>query len=166
MSEEKHTKTKDYSPFLKQAISKFYEDRTQDSLLSVLAILADSFIWIPCNAVVGEKDQEQLEKMLQQAAESDEPLEGQTFTSQEAIRLVPDILQHVDKYYFPVFSSSEEMGEYGTHFSTIKKPFIEALAMAKNNQQYELAGIVVNAFTEPIELPWDLLKIIEDYKKA
>ncbi len=80
---------------------------------------------------------------------------------EEEIRMVPDILQNADGLFFPVFSSQEEMGEYGDQFSKIEKPFMEALELARNNE-HDLVGIVVNAFSDPLGLPWDALEIIEN----
>ncbi len=90
---------------------------------------------------------------------------GKTFTSKEQVRLVPDILQNGDGYFFPVFSSQEEMGEYGKHFSQVESDFLRAVNMARNNDR-ELVGIVVNAFSDPMILPWDLLNIIENHKNG
>lgn len=73
--------------------------------------------------------------------------------------MVPDILQKGDDYYFPVFTSEEEMGEYGEHFSKLEKHFIEAVNLAKNNEK-KLRGIVVNAFSEPFIVPSELFDLI------
>ena len=42
---------------------------------------------------------------------------GKTFSTKEAVRMIPDILQNGEQFFFPIFSSVEEMGEYGEHFS-------------------------------------------------
>jgi hypothetical protein len=38
-------------------------------------------------------------------------LAGMELTNQDNIRMVPDILQNGDDFFFPVFTSAEEMGE-------------------------------------------------------
>ncbi len=141
MSEDKTTENTDLSPFLRQSIGQFYEDHTEESLLSALTILADCMVWIPMSSETEEGEQ--------------------TFP-------VPYILKCDEEYYFPVFSDAEEMGEYKEKPDNIRMPFMEALSMAKQlqQQQPELVGVVVNAFSESLPLPWDLLKVIEQYKNA
>jgi hypothetical protein len=36
--------------------------------------------------------------------------------------MVPDILQNGEEFFFPVFNTAEEMGEYGDYFSKIRLP--------------------------------------------
>ena len=66
--------------------------------------------------------------------------------------MVPDILQNGDNYFFPVFTSEEEMGEYGEQFSKIPGHFLRALNMARNNEK-DVKGTVINVFTEPFDVP-------------
>ena len=46
---------------------------------------------------------------------------GKSFVSTDSIRMVPDILQNGEDSYFPVFTTAEEMGEYGDEFSKIQR---------------------------------------------
>jgi hypothetical protein len=55
------------------------------------------------------------------------------------------------------------MGEYGNHFSKVQKHFLEALNMAKNNEQ-KLRGVVVDAFSEPFVLETEIWDIVEKAK--
>ena len=79
--------------------------------------------------------------------------------SEESIRLVPDILQNGDAFFFPVFTSSEEMGEYGARFSKVEKHFLEAANLARNNEK-DVVGIVINAFSEPFVVPREMFEVI------
>jgi len=63
------------------------------------------------------------------------------------MKFEPDILQNGEDKFYPVFSSIEEMGEYGNNFSKIEKHFFDAMSYA--NEKKETVGIVVNAFTTP-----------------
>ncbi len=150
---------------IKKAIQNFKSDQTTQNLITLMNALTDSLVWVPCNVKWGESDQQQIKEMLSQAEENQESLAGKTFTSKEDVHLVPDILQSGDEYYFPVFSSREEMGEYGKHFSKVPSPFMNTIAMARNNPNYEISGIVVNAFTNSAALKWDLLDIMEENDK-
>lgn len=81
-----------------------------------------------------------------------ESLVGHTFVSRDEVRMIPDILQNGDDLFFPVFSSDEEMGEYGEHFSKVQMHFPEAANLALNNEK-NVSGIVINAFSYPFEIP-------------
>ena len=101
------------------------------------------------------------QKMIEEAEGDLESLVGRTVTTQEEVRLVPDILQNGDDFFFPVFTSAEEMGEYGERFSKVEKHFLEAVVLAKNNEK-NVFGIVINAFSEPFVIPKDMFDIIEE----
>lgn len=136
---------------LKTAIMRFNNDKTNENLISIMELLRDILIWIPCNAVISDTD---IEKLKSAKA-------GMTFQSTDDIRMIPDILQNGDEYFFSVFTSAAEMGEYGDNFSKIEKWFLEAIPLAFNNEK-KVSGIVINAFTEPFVVPNDLLKIIQE----
>lgn len=148
---------------LKEAIIRFNEERNQDNFIVVLEILRDSYVWIPCNAILSEEDQKQIEKMIEGNEDNPESLVGDIFTSKDQIRLVPDIFQNGEAFFFPVFSSDEEMGEYGNNFSKVQKHFLEAIGMARANDQ-DLQGIVINAFSEPMVIDAEIFDIIENMK--
>lgn len=138
---------------LKNAIEVFNNNRTQDHFIDVLELLRDSYIWIPCNVMISDED---VENILN--TETDH-----IFTSTDDIRLIPDILENNGQYFFPVFTSMEEMGEYGESFSKIEKHLLEAISLARNNER-DISGIVVNAFTDPFILDKDLFDLIEQSK--
>lgn len=146
---------------LKAAIAKFIQNRTRRNFINILVLLRDSFVWIPCNTVMDEKDQKRVTDMLEEAGDKLDSLKGNMFTLEEDMRLIPDILRKGDALFFPIFSSREEMGEYGNNFSKVKKHFIEAVNLAKNNKSNGL-GIVVNAFSEPIVLNREICDIAEN----
>lgn len=148
---------------LKNAIIFFNHERTQEHLLDVLELLRDSLVWIPCNAVISDADQNALLKMVENAGEDIEKLVGRTFSNQEAVRMIPDILQSGEDFFFPVFSNIEEMGEYGDGFSKVQKHFLEAIPMAEANEN-NVKGIVINAFSESFVLTRDLFDLVQKMK--
>lgn len=135
------------------AIKLFHERPNNGTLFHVLELLRDSYIWIPCNVIVSEKDQKNME----------EASIGMELQFEEDVRLIPDILMSDDDYYFPVFTSDREMGEYGQHFSKVEKHFLEAIALARANEK-DIKGIVINAFTEPMVIDRELFDVIENLK--
>ena len=137
---------------LEAAIHTFNEEPTEKHMLDIMAILRDSYVWIPCNAIMSDADQARL-------TAKDINI-GEEFTTHDGMRMIPDILQSEDEFFFPVFSNMEAMGEYGNGFSKVQKHFLEALEVAKNNDR-DLAGIVVNAFSEPFVLDKELWNLFD-----
>lgn len=147
--------------FLKKAVEICKKNRTYRNMFSLLRILRDSWVWIPCSAVLSEEDYKRMEETIK-AADAGEglgSLVGQNLTMHDEVRLVPDILISGDLYFFPVFTSVDEMGEYGEHFSKIEKHFLEAVNLAKNNEK-QVSGIVINAFSDPFIIDKELFDII------
>ena len=146
---------------LKKAISIFNRNRTQHNMLNVLKILRDSYVYVPCNAIMSEEDNKAMLDMIHKAEENGgvEDLEGEEFVTRDIMRFVPDILYRDDKYYFPAFSSNEEMGEYGKNFSKIAHRMVDVIPLAKNNEK-NVCGIVINAFSEPFILDKDLFDLV------
>ena len=153
--------------YLKKAIEICNRNRTQMNMLKLMKILRDSWVWVPCNAVMSETDNDAVLKMIQEAEENGglDKLVGKTITNQDQIRMVPDILQNGDEFFFPVFSTAEDMGKYGESFSKVQRHFLEAVNLARNNKK-KVTGIVINAFTEPFVMPMELLDIISEMDSA
>ncbi|WP_083816305.1 hypothetical protein [Oribacterium sp. oral taxon 108] len=55
------------------------------------------------------------------------------------------------------------MGEYGDNFSKVQRHMLEVIPLARNNEK-DLAGIVLNAFTEPFVLDKEIWDIVENMK--
>ena len=130
-------------------------------MIKLAKILRDSWVWVPCTAVMSDADRERWNKAVTEAIDKGDPdsIVGQEFVSHDEIRMVPDILQNGEEFFFPVFTSVEEMGEYGEHFSTVQHHFLQAANLAKNNEK-NVTGIVINAFSEPFVIPKDIFEII------
>ena len=113
---------------------------------------------------MSEEDQNYLNDIAQKLKDNPDmdPTEliGMEFRTEGITRMIPDILQNGDLYFFPVFSTVEAMRVYGHHFSKVQRHMLEAVSLAEHNEK-ELAGIVLNAFTEPFVLSseiWDIVK--------
>jgi hypothetical protein len=90
-------------------------------------------------------------------------MKGMEFAPQDNTRLIPDILQNKDGFFFPIFSTSEEMGEYGNNFSKIQKHMLDVISLARNNEKAPI-GIVLNAFSQPFILDKEVWDIVEKMK--
>ena len=153
--------------FLKKATEICNRNSTQLNMIKLLRILRDSYVWVPCNAILSDADYAMIEKMAKDAESGEglDSLKGQQFTTMDNVRLVPDILQNGDAFFFPVFTSAEEMGEYGDHFSKVEKHFLETIVLARNNEK-DVTGIVINAFSEPFVVDKELFELIEGLESS
>jgi hypothetical protein len=98
--------------------------------------------------------------MLEEAQESGRlsDLAGRTFKTRGETRMIPDILRNGDAFFFPVFSSEAETGDYGRGFSMVFMPFLQAVTLAENNEK-DVKGIVLNAFTEPFVISMEMCRM-------
>ena len=135
---------------LKALIDRFHSEQTQQNAFAVMHCLRDSYITIPCTIQMSERDQA---KFLNVQA-------GDEVTTEDDVRYIPDTLNNGIDNFFPVFSSEEEMGEYGENFSKIEHHFLGALSLAKANENVK--GIVVNAFTQQFIIGKELFDFIAD----
>ena len=133
---------------LKGLIKQFLAERTEQNAFAVLHCLRDSFVFIPCTVKMSEEDKA---KFIQGKV-------GDEVTTENDIRFIPDTLQNGEAEFFSVFSSAEEMGEYGNNFSKIEKHFFEAMSLVMGNEN--LVGIVVNAFSTPFIVEKGLFELI------
>ncbi|MBR0459253.1 MAG: SseB family protein [Victivallales bacterium] len=134
---------------LRFLVEQFNQERSEEHFLAVLRCLRDSLIWIPGTMKLSDADAEMLKNVQ----------EAETFSFSEQVEFVPDILQNGDDFFFPVFSNCEQMGEYGTHFSTMQKHFFVAMGQAMKKEN--VCGIVLDAFTSPFVVPKTLFDFIE-----
>lgn len=148
---------------LKEAIITFNRERTNPHFIDIMEFLRDSYVWVPCNSVLSDVDRKKIEELINGAGKDLDSVVGKTFSNDENIRMIPDILQNGDDYFFPVFTSADEMGEYGRNFSKVEKHFLETISLARNNDKH-VKGIVVNAFTEPFILEAGLFDVVEKMK--
>lgn len=144
------------------AIDVFAKETTQEHFIDILELVRDSYIWIPCNTILGQLDEEALFNMANDADNLDD-LVGITFTSKQDIRLVPDLMKMGDRIYFPVFTSVEEMGEAAKDHSQLQKHFLEAIRMAEASEE-DVAGILINPFSSGMVIKKEVWDIVENMK--
>lgn len=122
---------------LRMLVEQFDNEPTKQHYIAVLHCLRDSIIWIPGNIKISDVDVKAI-----MAANV-----GDTFSPQQDMRFVPDILQNGDELFLPVFSGTEQMGEYGNNFSTIERHFFDAMRLVLARK--DVCGIVLDPFTAP-----------------
>ncbi len=161
--DSKKSYLKNIHQILNDAVERFKTIKTESNLLDVLEILRDCHVWIPCTAIMSGVDGDMIKKMVEDAGDDIKSLEGMEFTTKDQVRLIPDILQNGDAFFFPIFSTAEEMGDYGRNFSKVEKHVLEAISLARNNDK-NLAGIVLDAFSNPFVIDAKLFDLVESMK--
>lgn len=148
---------------LKGAVKVFNGERNMPNFLNVLEILRDSWVWVPCKAKMSDADEARFAAMVEAHMDDLDGMKGEEFQNHDPIRFIPDILQNGEEFFFPIFSSEEEMGEYGEEFSAVQKHMMEVMPLAKNNDR-KPSGIVLNAFTDPFVLEAKIYDVFEGMK--
>lgn len=133
---------------LKALIAQFELERNKQNFISALHCLRDSYVWVPGTMQVSNID---VKKFLSSK-------EGDLVTTDDDMKFEPDILQNGDEKFYPVFSSVEEMGEYGNNFSKVEMHFFDAMSYAMGKK--ETVGIVVNAFSMPFVVSKELFDFV------
>lgn len=118
-------------------------------IMEILSYLEKNSGWVPCRANYSEEDYEKLLGLKK----------GDKFSFKDT-RFKPDILKHTSgKLFFPLFSQKEEAPEdYAGSFSWMNMPIVQCCQMANNNP--DCSGIIINAFTNSLPIPNDLIDII------
>ena len=162
MNQNKKLKAEDLEDgsLLKNALKMLHLNPTEEQYFETARLLRDSMVWIPYNAVMSEEDLDQVENLINETNGHPENIVGTTIQTKAKIRMIPDILKRGDLFYFPVFTSVEEMGEYGDHFSKFQQDFLVAINLAKNNAN-NVVGIVVNPFSAPHVVERDIFDVIK-----
>ena len=75
--------------------------------------------------------------------------------------MVPDILEKKKDLYLPVFSSTDEMGDYGDRFTAVPMHFLQVMDIAENHKR-DLKGIIVDAFTTPFAVEKKLFSSVKN----
>ena len=87
-------KTLESGNILNQLKMDLIENRTREDFIFLLGCLRDSMVWVPTTAILSERDLNTLVGLKV----------GDILTSQDEIRMRPDILLSPDqKRWFPIF---------------------------------------------------------------
>ena len=61
---------------LKEAIARFNADRTENNLFTILWLMKNASLWVPCTAVLSDRDQQQFEAMIKDCGDDPEDVEA------------------------------------------------------------------------------------------
>lgn len=124
----------------------FNKDRNKENFAKTMMLLRSSDVWIPCKISMSDRDQANLNNMVDAIIENmGEPVNG-GFVNKDEIYTIPQLYKMNEVKYMAVFSSEDKISDMGPGVVKIKKTIVEAVEMAKKLNDIE--GIILNPFTE------------------
>ena len=127
---KKKTAKKEKSMTLLDYKKEYLREKTTESIEILFKELKQAKVWVPFNAsIVNGSD------------------------GQERVRLKPDILRKGDDYYYPCFLTEQDIPkDYYDRFSWLQLPLTDCLFAAEGMESFPVRGIVLDAFSDPVEI--------------
>ena len=127
---KKKTAKKEKSMTLSDYKKEYLSEKTTESIEILFKELKQAKVWVPFNAsIVNGSD------------------------GQEGVRLKPDILRKGDDYYYPCFLTEQDIPkDYYDRFSWLQLPLTDCLFAAEGMESFPVRGIVLDAFSVPVEI--------------
>ena len=127
---KKKTPKKDKIMTLSDYKKEYLSEKTTESIEILFKELKQTKVWVPFNAsLVNGSD------------------------GQEGARLKPDILRKGDDYYYPCFLTEQDIPkDYYDRFSWLQLPLTDCLSVAEEIGEFPVRGIVLDAFSDPVEI--------------
>ena len=127
---KKKTAKKEKSMTLLDYKKEYLREKTTESIEILFKELKQAKVWVPFNAsLVNGSD------------------------GQEGARLKPDILRKGDDYYYPCFLTEQDIPkDYYDRFSWLQLPLTDCLFAAEGMESFPVRGIVLDAFSDPVEI--------------
>ena len=127
---KKKTAKKEQTMSLSDYKKEYLSEKTTESIEILFKELKQAKVWVPFNAsLVNGSD------------------------GQEGARLKPDILRKGDDYYYPCFLTEQDIPkDYYDRFSWLQLPLTDCLFAAEGMERFPVRGIVLDAFSDPVEI--------------
>ena len=127
---KKKTAKKEKSMTLSDYKKAYLREKTAESIEALFKEVKQAKVWVPFNASL---------------------MDGSD--GQEGARLKPDILQKGDDYFYPCFLTEEDIPkDYYERFSWLQLPLMDCLFAAEGMDSFPVRGIVLDAFSDPVEI--------------
>ena len=108
----------------------YLREKTTESIEDLFKELKQAKVWVPFNASL---------------------MDGSD--GQEGARLKPDILRKGADYFYPCFLTEEDIPkDYYDRFSWLQLPLTDCLFAAEGMNRFPVRGIVLDAFSDPVEI--------------
>ena len=139
---KKKTAKKEKSMTLSDYKKEYLREKTTESIEILFKELKQAKVWVPFNAsIVNGSD------------------------GQEGVRLKPDILRKGDDYYYPCFLTEQDIPkDYYDRFSWLQLPLTDCLFAAEGMESFPVRGIVLDAFSDPVEIDKGAFEAIRQSK--
>ena len=121
--------------------SRFRDNAVRETLIPLLGYMRDSVLYVPFHPAG----------------------EGAEAVSPAPYRLMPDILKDPSgKGFLPVFSQIQQLpADYAAQFTVSPVKAMDCLALA--HQTDGVSGLVLDAFTEQVTMPFEIADALEDF---
>ena len=134
----KKTNKKENEMTLSDYKKQYLREKTTESIEDLFKELKQAKVWVPFNASL---------------------IDGSD--GQEGARLKPDILRKGDDYFYPCFLTEEDIPKsYYDRFSWLQLPLTDCLFAAEGMDSFPVRGIVLDAFSDPVEIDKGAFKAI------
>lgn len=140
------------------ALKKEYlKKRDAESLVSLLSCLKESFVHLPMTVVMSDRDRQHLAQAAKEHTLN-------SFVAEDEVRMRPEVLTSPDgRRYFPVFSAKSMLPkDMEEGISVFEEAMPNCIAMAK--AMSGLNGIVLDAFCDPMIIPFDVAEMVLNAK--
>ena len=126
----KKTNKKENEMTLSDYKKQYLREKTTESIEVLFKELKRSKVWVPFNASL---------------------MDGSD--GQEGARLTPDVLRKGDDYFYPCFLTEQNIPkDYYDRFSWLQLPLLDCLYTAERIGKFPVRGIVIDAFSDPVEI--------------
>lgn len=138
------------NPDIHQLKMNFLNTPNRETLAKLLDALKETALFIPVSIQMDKQDQEKFLKGKK----------GDIVQTEHDMEMKPDVLKDKDgNLFLPVFSNVSQIPQdYAQKFSQIQFPTIQCIQMA--HALSNLSGLVLDAFTEPFTMPFDIADIL------
>ena len=139
---KKKTAKKEKPMTLSDYKKAYLREKTTESIEALFKELKQARVWVPFNASL---------------------MDGSD--GQEGARLKPDILRKGDDYLYPCFLTEENIPkDYYDRFSWLQLPLTDCLFAAEGMDSFPVRGIVLDAFSDPVEIDKGAFEAIRQSK--
>ena len=128
---------------------RFQDDMTEDNLLELMQVLRDSVVILPMQVLMSAADAERM-RLYE---------ENMKFVAENEVQVVPAVSELEGEKYMFIFSQAEQIPvEYSESVTLLRAPYEKVYQYFMEDET--LYGIVLDPFTENLELPAELIHSI------
>lgn len=132
--------------FLKE---RFQDDMTEDNLIELMQVLRDSVVIVPMQVLMSAADAERM-RLYE---------ENMKFVAENDISVVPATATIEDENYMFIFSQPEQIPvDYSDTVTLMRAPWAKVYEYFTADES--IFGIVLDPFTENLEIPEELIHAI------